>query len=443
MLKNILKTLSQQGSSRFYIAFSGGLDSTVLLHLLATSSLKNKLQAIHVNHHLSSNANQWQEHCERLCEQFGVPLIAESVNVTGRDGIEANARRVRYEVFEETIQSGECLLTAHHQDDQIETLLYRLFRGAGPEGLAGMPEERALGDGVLVRPLLGVTRGELESYAHANALQWIDDESNESTQYDRNFIRHELIPLIEERWPGSGNCVARAAKLCRDQAVLNEQIGHELIGRLQLQIEKLGSSIAGETLEQLSPEQQSLVLRYWYKNQTGTVPEAKQLALILPEVWRAYDDAKPCLKMGSYEVRRFQKRLHLIPVLNVTDESFSVIWHCDANGENSLELPDDSQLRLPESTVFSESFELHVNYHRKGVRCKPCGRNHSQTLKKLFQENGVAPWLRDRMPLIYLEGVLIAVGDLWLTEDALGLEPFRHSERNHHFFWTLPNTPSL
>ncbi len=438
MLDNIPSTLSKITTSHFYIAYSGGLDSTVLLHLLAHSSLKNKLTALHINHQLSPNAQQWQEHCQHVCEQLGVPLISEAVAVSGNDGVEANARKARYQVFEEVVKKGECLLTAHHQDDQVETLLYRLFRGAGPEGLAAMPPQRALGQGILLRPLLRVTREELELYAQEHKLSWIEDESNSNTDFDRNFIRHELLPLIEKRWPGSGNCVARAASLCREQAVLNQSMGTALTAKLGLRQEKLGSSIDGEVLEKLPPEQQSLVLRQWCRDQMGTVPEAKQLALVLPQVWQAFDDARPCLKVGNSEIRRFQKRLFLIPILPIVDEKKSIGWLCGESEQGTLLLPDGSQLTLPKSTVFTDSFALSVNYQRSGIRCKPCGRSHSQKLKKLLQESNVPPWLRDRIPLIYLDDILVAVGDLWLTQQSLEQAPFLHCNNDDHFSWVFP-----
>lgn len=428
-LEAIVYPLLKREESHFYVAFSGGLDSTVLLHLLAHSPLKSKLSAIHINHQLSQSADDWQQHCTDVCEQWEVPFHIEQVSVSGEGGVEAAARKARYEVFEKQVGCNECLLTGHHQNDQIETLLYRLFRGAGPEGLAAMPKERELGhrekdigQGVLYRPFLNVPRNQLEAYATTQGLIWVEDDSNISTEFDRNFIRHELIPIIENRWPGSGNCIARAASLCRDQATLNQLYGEQLLGQLQPQSERLGVSISGEILDAYSKEEQSLVLRHWIKSITGVVPEASQLALVIPQVWLCFEDAKPCLRFDQWEIRRFQKRLYLLPQLLETREETSISYQL--NGDELLvNLPGVGLLKVAlELCVHLKKQgikQLDISYRQGGERCKPIGRGHSQKLKKLLQEYQLEPWLRDWVPLIYSDDVLIAVGDLWLCESEL------------------------
>ena len=202
----LLAELSRESApGRYVVALSGGLDSIVLLHALASlrdaDSLHAELAAVHINHQLSDMAMEWQAFCAEICQQWQVPLTTREVAVSADGSLEAAARAARYDAFRDLVQGGDSLLLAHHLDDQIETFLYRLLRGAGPQGLSGIPRMRGLGEATLWRPLLEFTRAELHTYAVAKGLQWKEDESNQDDRHDRNFLRHHVFPVLEGRWP--------------------------------------------------------------------------------------------------------------------------------------------------------------------------------------------------------------------------------------------------
>ena len=185
---------------RVIVAFSGGCDSHVLLHYLSCH-LQRDIQAIHVNHNLMADAGRWQAHCEAICDGLNVMLYSVSVQVKSEGSLETNARQARYSVFEEILEPSDVLLLAHHQDDQVETIMMNLLSGRAPMGVLGMPESRPLGAGFIQRPLLQQTRDEIEAYARTQSLSWVDDPSNTDTQHTRNYLRHEVIPKLKEHWP--------------------------------------------------------------------------------------------------------------------------------------------------------------------------------------------------------------------------------------------------
>ena len=223
----LLRNLEQwRNAAHWRIAFSGGLDSTVLLHLLADlakTELLPALSAIHIHHGLQTAADAWPQHCQVVCDALGVPLLIERVKVQPGASLERAARDARYAVFSAQTLANDVLLTGQHRDDQAETLLFRLLRGAGVRGLSGMPQQRPVGQGTLIRPLLAVTRAELERYAQAHSLSWIEDPSNQHRQFSRNYLRHQVMPALSERWPQAQANMARSAAHLRDaQGLLDE-----------------------------------------------------------------------------------------------------------------------------------------------------------------------------------------------------------------------------
>ena len=250
-------------AAKWWIGFSGGLDSTVLLHALAQLDLPVQLRALYINHQLSPNADFWQSQCADFCARHAIPFQAENVRVenTGR-GIEDAARAARYSVFEKNLARGDVLFTAHHANDQAETLLLRLMRGTGPRGLAAMAMQRSLGDGVLVRPLLNFSRADLEAYARANQLRWVDDESNLDDDYDRNFLRNQVMPLLHNRWPEFKRKWQQTADLCAQQETIIEEVARDDLNRAAPLAARVGQSIDLGALLALSPARQQNLLRY-------------------------------------------------------------------------------------------------------------------------------------------------------------------------------------
>ncbi|EJM37300.1 tRNA(Ile)-lysidine synthetase, partial [Pseudomonas sp. GM33] len=258
-----------RNAATWRIAFSGGLDSTVLLHLLAhlakTESLP-ALSAIHVHHGLQAVADAWPEHCRSVCAALGIPLQTVRVRVAPGASLERAARDARYHTFTEVTRPDEVLLTAQHRDDQAETLLFRLLRGAGVRGLSGMPRQRPLGKGHLLRPLLDVTRAELEAYANEHGLSWIEDPSNEDRQYSRNYLRHQVFPALTRRWPQAVATMARsAAHLTEAQGLLEELADMDLREANSVsEFAWLGlRSLELASLAQLSAARQRNALSHW------------------------------------------------------------------------------------------------------------------------------------------------------------------------------------
>ncbi|WP_237065977.1 tRNA lysidine(34) synthetase TilS [Microbulbifer guangxiensis] len=391
---------------RRWVALSGGLDSTVLLHLLSADG--EPVSAVHVHHGLSPNADDWAEHCAELTDSLGVPLLTKPVAVDASGGVEAGARDARYRVFEQLLQPGDQLLLAHHGDDQVETFFLRLLRGAGPQGLSGMRSNRPLGQGQLLRPLLDVARRDLESYAREHELTWIEDESNLDVRFDRNYLRARVLPLLHERWPLRQR-IRRATQNLNESASLLRELADSDLQACRHRAERLGESIALDPFHTFSAGRRRNVLRGWTESLGGAWPNAQQLAELEQQLASAEADRLPAVPLGRLVARRFRDRLFLTPVLPEVPEDFSVSW----DGRHPLLLPGEGCLGpLPgwPATEYS------VRFRRGGERARPLERQHSQTLKKLLQEYGLEPWLRERVPLIFEGERLLAVGDLFLCE---------------------------
>lgn len=418
-IENVVnKVVSHLGpNSTLWLAYSGGLDSSVLLHILSQRTLP--LKAIYVNHQLSSNSHQWQRHCESIASELNVPIICESVTVKncGR-GIEHAAREKRYEVFSRLTKKNDVILFAHHRDDLVETVMFRLARGAGLNGLIGIKQQRSLGSATLLRPLLSYTKEEIQEYALTHGIRWVEDESNQDDVFDRNFIRNRILPLFRERWPQFASRVANAsAWLSEAQSLLDDYADEDLI-KISLRRERLGESINMDAFAQLSFVRQKHVIRRWCEKSAYSLPDTVVLESI-PDLVAARNDASPLISWGNCELRRYQSRIYLIPKLPHV-ESLDLLW----SGAAPLALPDGGCLS---SLDYIENVALRVRYRRAGERCKPEGRRFSQSLKKLMQEYKLEPWLRDRAPVVCVGDEVLAVADLFSCIAAQGREsqPFR------------------
>lgn len=419
--ENVLKQLAHALASdvRLLVAFSGGVDSSVLLHALASlkASLRPdfSLRAVYVHHGLSQNADAWAAHCRVQCEGWGVPLevVRVSVDAAGA-GIEAAAREARYRAFAERLTEGETLVTAQHQDDQCETFLLALKRGSGPAGLSAMPERMPFGKGTQARPLLNVSRREIEGYATENSLAWVEDESNQDARYDRNFLRLNVLPQIDARWPHFARAVARSAELCAEQ----ESLLDELLAPRLAELCDADGALDLDGLRAVSAVQRRALLRRWFGLHHAQMPSREQLETLWLEVAQSQEDAQPQLMLSTHQVRRYRQRLYLLPPMN--DVSAAVLeW----DGQSRLWLPDGLGALFPAT----EGLALRMPRadERITVRfCAPGGQNleiigrpHSRSLKKLWQELGVPPWLRQRTPLLFYNDTLIAAVGVFTTRD--------------------------
>lgn len=398
--------------SRYRVALSGGLDSTVLLHALAAirDRLDAPIDAIHADHGLQSDSPAWAAQCETLCKGLDIPLDTVRLRLEPRPGesTEALAREARYAAFAGRLQPGELLLTAQHRDDQAETMLLQLLRGAGVAGLAAMPELADLGAGRLGRPLLGIDRAELEVYARQHDLTWVEDPSNTDLAIDRNYLRHEILPRLKARWPAAAQTLSRSAGHCAaaDQAL--RTLGAEDLALCRLSPHRL----AIYPLLQLPPGRRTHLLRAWVADCDLPVPPTHKLQRVLAEVIPARPDAEPLVAWPGAELRRYRDELWLTPPLPPAEPDWSADW----DGRQELTLPADvgELAAVPGPGGIDPARWAGVKqvlFRREGLTCTPAGRRGSRSLKKLFQELDVPPWLRDRVPLLFIDGELAAVGD--------------------------------
>ena len=415
-----LAALPSAGALRVCVAYSGGLDSTVLLHLLAGLREQSgvpgfELRALHVNHGLSDYADEWEAECAASCRRLDVPFTAFGVEVARTDemGLEAAARESRYAVFEQSLEDGEYLLLAQHQDDQLETVLLQLMRGAGVKGLAAMPAEAALGAGRLLRPLLECSRQDLAVYGEQHGLQWIDDPSNFDTGFDRNFLRHEVLPVLKRRWPSAALTTARSARWCAEADALCAALA-ETDAADVLQGRRL--SVAG--LLALAPARQRNLLRYAITSAGLALPPETRLQEVLGSMLVAAEDAAPVVDWPGVSVRRYRGELFVLPQAAVA-----------APSADRFELPADERLNLGgaagslQLTAGDSGLRLRLNalpltvrFRQGGERLRPAGGDNSRSLKNLLQEGGVLPWMRGALPLLYAGDELIAIADIWVAE---------------------------
>ncbi len=395
-----------------HVAFSGGLDSTVLLHALVSirDRLSGELKAIHIHHGLQSEADAWGEHCRGFAgaREVSYRQINLALNPSPGASIEALAREARYRVMADLLQPDDWLLTAQHQDDQAETLLLQLLRGSGPAGLAAMAKTSRLGKGWLQRPLLGFTRQALEAYALSEDLTWVEDPSNRDLEFSRNYLRHEIMPRVQAHWPAASATLARSAGLCADAQVLIDELAAEDLQRCR------GSDsgrLSVKVLSRLSEPRIRSLLRHWVREQGAAAPGYRHLQRMLDECVLGRADANPLVGWGGMEVRRYRDDLFLAPRLPPHDAGLCLSW----NGETTLTLPSGLgtlEVSLCEHGVDAEQWQngrIEVRFRRGGERCRPAGDNHHRSLKQLFQTWGVPPWLRDRIPLIFLGGELAII----------------------------------
>lgn len=407
----------------WHVAFSGGLDSTVLLHLLAHMPGRPPLTAIHVHHGLQPIADTWPGHCQRFCDSLGIPLTISHVRIATGASLEQAARNARYQAFEKLLQPGELLLTAQHRDDQAETLLFRLLRGTGVRGLAAMPRVRRLGQGRLLRPMLDEPRQTLLEYARQHRLNWIEDPSNADTEFSRNYLRREVIPVITQRWPQAATSMARTASHLSEALELLQELAADDLRPAQIPSPWpwLGvPSLALAPLAALSEARQRNALQNWLAPLTR-LPDAQHWA-----GWTtlrdAGADATPVWRLADGELQRGGGRVWWISGRWSQAQPSVQAW---AKPDAVLALPDNGLVRWQGDRV-GEVWQ--IRYRQGGETLLLPGRGR-RDLKRLLNESGLPGFVRARLPLLYVDGELQAVANLPLGRDA-----------NARLIWTTPTS---
>jgi len=392
----------------------------VLLHLLHKLSARFswQLSALHVHHGISPNADAWSDFCARLCASHHISLHIERVDIAPlrEHGIEAAARKLRHAAFAE--QSCDFVALAHHADDQAETLLLQLLRGAGVRGASAMPQFVERTDSVsLVRPLLHCSRQEIQDYAAAHQLQWIEDESNADDHYPRNFLRHRVLPLLSERFPAYRDTLARSAQHFAEASKLLDELA-QLDGAQGM----VGETLAIQVLQSLGQSRAKNLLRYFLHSAGAPMPQAVQLDDMLHQLCSARQDASVCINYSDWQVRRYQGRVYVLRALGDFDRNFVLSWH----GEAELDWPA-LNTRLHFKRTRSSGISLArlqrapvtLRLRRGGESLRPHPAGATRSLKNLLQEHHIPPWQRDRLPLLYCGDELVCVVDTAVAADYL------------------------
>lgn len=396
------------------IGFSGGLDSMVLLNRLSLEpSLHAKLFVLHVNHGLSVNAHAWESLCQAFCQKKNLLFSSHRLVLKSRRNLEENARKARYAYFSSQMQAGAALLLGHHQDDQAETFLLHLLRGAGIEGLSAMPFSRPFGPGLLLRPLLYSTRADLKAYALSEALNWVEDESNQASVFSRNYLRNLIIPPLRQRWPTTSQRIAQTAAHCQEALANLDDLA-----RLDCPLlDDPKPYLSLTALLHLKPARLKNILRFWLKRNNFPAPSAHFFKRLIEEVIFAKPDADPLLEGADLRIRRYQNTLYLLPKTLSSEQDFCRAWD---NFPQPLFLPELNCYLMAKKTeggglLLPQRSRIEVRFRQEGERLKWHGQ--TKTLKKLFQAWKVPVWQRASIPLLYINEALAAVVGYAMSDD--------------------------
>ena len=413
--QHLLAALAAVPSASLCVAFSGGPDSTALLHALARLPQARAcgLRALHVDHSLHTDSADWAEHCRRFCAALGVPYDVLRVEVdTGKGvGLEAAARDARYAALAKQLHEGEWLLLGHHRDDQVETVLLKLLRGAGPDGLGGMHALRPFGRGQLWRPLLGLSRRQLHDYVAAHTLDCIDDPSNADTRLARNQLRHEILPQLTQHWPQATDSILHSAALSRAAA---DALRTQWLAAFDVLHDPVNDSLHAAGWLALDPALREPLLDHWLHARKLPVPTTAQRRQIERQC-SARVGQLPCIRWAGAELHIWKGRLWALPPAPTATPDWHASWH----GE-PLTLNDGGKLSLRDlGARLTEP--LNVRLRQGGERIKPAGDGHTRELRHLFQQNQLPPWQRNVCPLLYAGDELVAVADRWISQRGVAI----------------------
>ena len=401
--------------SRILVGLSGGVDSVVLLHLLAAFAPRYswRLAALHVHHGISRNADDWARFCAGLCADLNIPLTIEHVDIDPlrAHGIEAAARKLRHAAFAK--QSCDFVALAHHSDDQVETLFLQLLRGAGVRGASAMP---GLSSGGLIRPLLHSSREEILAYADEHGLEWIEDESNADDSYPRNFLRHRLLPLLAEKFPAYRETLSRSTRHFAEAGELLDDLA-----RIDAEQSLNADALSVATLQSLSHARAKNLLRYYLYQQGAPMPQVVQLDDMLSQLCTAREDASVCVAFGgNWQVRRYRGSVYALRALGEFDCNAVFAWA----GQSEIDWP-----ALHLSVAFRQGTgqgislaklqqaAVTLRYRQGGESLRPNLNASTRTLKNLLQEHAVPPWRRDRLPLLYCGDELVCIPDVAIAAE--------------------------
>ncbi|UJX24495.1 tRNA lysidine(34) synthetase TilS [Pseudoalteromonas sp. CF6-2] len=401
-----LQPLLNNQQRRFSVALSGGVDSVVLLHLMTTVRKQYpelEIEAVYVNHGLSQHAGEWQRFCQSLCEELDVAFKAVHVEIVerSRTSLEAQAREARYQALDENCLAGSVLLLGQHLNDQLETFLLRLKRGSGLQGLASMQQQRLLAsERVCFRPLINITREQIEQFADEFAITHITDDSNSDERFDRNFLRHQVMPLLTMRFQGFEKSAARSIRLLqKQQSLLDEYTQSDLE-----QCQNLRGGLSCESVAKFSEARQANLVRAWLNQFTHQLPSENQLHQIIEQGLTAKADAQLKICLQSGDVRRHQQHWYFVKEQAIPEAMEIALQSIELTDGRKLTVKLGKGIRKPKPNE-----QVRVEFNKPQAQIKPLHKPGSNTLKHWFKDAKVAPWLRAQVPLIYYNDELVQV----------------------------------
>jgi tRNA(Ile)-lysidine synthase len=416
-----IDNLIHSDSGTIFIGYSGGVDSHALLHLLAQQpNLRHKIVALYVDHGLQPESYSWAKHCQHQCEQLAVAYKVLTVDATASVGEspEEAARNARYAAFRQLVKRGDVLLTAQHREDQLETVLLQMFRGAGLNGLSAMSTHSVFGEGALIRPFLNISKATIDAYAVAHHLSWIEDPSNLVDDFDRNFLRNQIIPLLKQRWPSLDQTVSRSARHCADGSYLINQWVSQNIAHI---VDPIDNGLLLTYWQLFDQVQRSYLLRHWLAHFGLKPPSEAVLKSIMLQVIDTVDDANPSVSIQNKQIKKYRQKLYCLNSRDLAVKFNTGPWETQ---QLFFDLANGFNLKLVESSkgiakTFWNSKAITVEKRKGGERIQLPHRQGSHCLKKLFQEANVPPWERLTKPLIFIDGELAVVPGLWVDRKFL------------------------
>ena len=400
-IKSCLEMIPDK-TQRVNLAFSGGLDSCVLLHLLISSKSSHKVIPWHINHGLIDAAMPMEQFCRDRAQAYGLEIRVDRLDLGQIDtNIEAEARQQRYHLFEQGSAEGDCVLTAHHADDQAETFLLNAMRGSGVAGLRGIARQRNLGNALLLRPLLDFSREQLDSYANENEISWFDDPSNRDTRFDRNYLRNEVIPIVRKRWPGFQQSLSNASCLQSEAQDLLDELAQIDFQQFEAESSQGIATLQLEGLLSLTPGRRKNLIRFWIASTGFSVLPQGRMQELLSQL-HSKADAIAEISMPGYSLRLYDLRLFLVPETATKHEAGEFEFGCLQNIEiNELDLCLQRTGILGRLNIEDQNQSLMLKFRDEGT-----ASNDRHRLKRLFQKHRVPPWQRNRVAQVYLNGKL-------------------------------------
>lgn len=405
MIENIIK---KNQYKLFLIAYSGGMDSTVLLDYLCKIKKNHpqiSIRAIHINHNIQIDSKKWQTHCVSVCKEYNIPLIIEKIDINITKNIEEQLRIERYNLIYKNLLHKEIILTGHHLNDQCETFFLSLKRGSGPTGLSAMSSETIFGQTKIVRPFLTKTKEEIKNWANLNKLKWIEDFTNFNTHYERNFIRHKILPVLEKKWPFFLKNCFRTTHICNEETILKNILLKEKIQQYLNFNECLNISSFKHLKEVLC----KALIRYWICLKNVKKPSYNNIQRIYNEIIYSRKDSNLKVIVQKNEIRCYKKFLYFVTIRKDI-KNLIIFWH---NTENTLQLPNNlgyikknnqKGINLPKPKN-SELINIRFQYAGKILIM---GRQKRRNIKKIWQEHNIPPWLRNQIPLLFYNDQLIS-----------------------------------